>query len=214
MLSYLCLKGKMKQDIEYKKRELLIEAAKKEFLEKGYNKASLRNICAQAGVTTGALYFFFENKADLYSAIVDPPLNGLKQILYGHFEEDIKEMSRIDSLDDVEMDHSMISDAIVGYIYDNYDCFMLLLTSSENTTYENVVDEFVEMLDRSIPMMMKPLKGYKCDEYMSHWMAHISIDAFIHVIKHEKDVKKAKKRLRDILNYLVMGWVQLVMIKK
>ena len=40
-------------------RQHLLECAKREFLEKGYMKASLRNICKEAGVTTGALYFFF-----------------------------------------------------------------------------------------------------------------------------------------------------------
>ena len=45
-------------------------------------------------------------------------------------------------------------------------------------------------------------------------MAHISIDAFIHVIRHEKDVNKAKERLAKILNYLVLGWIQLAMEKK
>jgi len=38
-------------------RQHLLECAKREFLEKGYMKASLRNICKAAGVTTGALYF-------------------------------------------------------------------------------------------------------------------------------------------------------------
>ncbi len=204
----------MKRDSDQGTRELLIEAAKKEFLEKGYNKASLRTICANAGVTTGALYFFFENKADLFAAIVDPPLKGLKEILITHFSDDIKEVSGLGSLEDMDMDHSEISDRIVGYIYDNYDSFMLLLTASENTVYENVVDELVTMLDRSIPPMMAVVKGYTYDKQMSHWMSHISIDAFIHVIKHEKDADKAKKRLRGILNYLVLGWVQLVMEKK
>ena len=37
---------------------------------------------------------------------------------------------------------------------------------------------------------------------------------YLYLIEHEKDVKKAKKRLRSILNYLVMGWVQLAMVKK
>ena len=196
---------------EKQTRQKLIDSAKKEFLEKGYAKASLRSICADAGVTTGALYFFFENKEDLFSAIVDPPLNGLKNILFQHFKDDVEEMSGIDSLDDVDMDHSEISDRIVGYIYENYDSFMLLLNASENTVYENVVDEFVSMLDRSIPSMMANMKGYTWDEYMSHWMSHISIDAFIHVIRHEKDVETAKIRLRAILNYLVMGWLQLAM---
>nr|MCR4866696.1 TetR/AcrR family transcriptional regulator [Lachnospiraceae bacterium] len=83
----------MKQDVEYKKKEMLLNAAKKEFLEKGYNKASLRNICAQAGVTTGALYFFFENKAELFAAIVDRPVNGLKELITEHFKEDSEYMA-------------------------------------------------------------------------------------------------------------------------
>ena len=199
---------------EKQTRQKLIECAKKEFLEKGYTKASLRSICADAGVTTGALYFFFENKEDLFAAIVDPPLNGLKSILYKHFKEDEAEISEINSIDDIDMDHTEISDKIVGYIYDNYDSFMLLITKTENTVYENVVDEFVSMLEKSIPLTMVKLKGYRIDEYMSHWMSHISMDAFIHVIKHEKDVNKAKERLRAILNYLVMGWVQLALIKE
>ena len=40
----------------------LIKAAISEFAEHGYQKSSLRRICAKAGVTTGALYFFFEDK--------------------------------------------------------------------------------------------------------------------------------------------------------
>lgn len=39
-------------------KEKLLASAKAEFMEKGYAKASLRKICANAGVTTGALYFF------------------------------------------------------------------------------------------------------------------------------------------------------------
>ena len=55
-------------------RQKLIDSAKKEFFENGFAKASLRKICTNAGVTTGALYFFFKNKDDLFSAIVAPPL--------------------------------------------------------------------------------------------------------------------------------------------
>ena len=50
----------------------LIESGKAEFLEKGYAKANLRDICKVAGVTTGAFYFSFENKEALLSAILAP----------------------------------------------------------------------------------------------------------------------------------------------
>ncbi|MBP5310736.1 MAG: TetR/AcrR family transcriptional regulator [Lachnospiraceae bacterium] len=204
----------MKQDVEYKKRELLIEAAKKEFLEKGYNKASLRTICAQAGVTTGALYFFFENKAELFAAIVDRPVNGLKELLTEHFKEDSEYMAKLESVENMEMDHSDLSDMLIEYIYRYYDSFMLLLSSAENTAYENCVDEFVDMIQRSTPLMLSSLEGYTYDEYYSHWMSHITVDAMIHVIKHEPDKEIAKKRMRSIMNYLIQGWVELVMVKQ
>jgi len=204
----------MKQDAKYEKKELLIEAAKKEFLEKGYNNASLRNICTQAGVTTGALYFFFENKAELFAAIVDRPIKGLKEILMEHFKEDREYMAELGAMENIEMDHSEISDKLIEYIYRYYDSFMLLLRSAENTAYENCVDDFVDMTQRSIPFMMSAFDGYTYDEYYSHWMSHITVDAIIHVIEHEPDKEIAKKRMRSIMNYLIQGWVGLVMVKQ
>ena len=47
---------------EKETREKLLASARQEFLEKGYTQASLRSICKNAGVTTGALYFFFQDK--------------------------------------------------------------------------------------------------------------------------------------------------------
>ena len=204
----------MKQDVEYRKRELLIQAAKKEFLEKGYNKASLRNICAQAGVTTGALYFFFKNKEDLFAEIVDGPLRGLKELIARHFLEDSEIMSGIKSVNEIDPDHSMESDMFIEYIYRYRDSFILVLSAAENTVYENCVDEFVAMLEKLTPMMLSGMKGYTCDAYMSHWMSHLTIDAFINVIRHIEDVEEAKRRMRPILNYLVRGWIELVMVRE
>ncbi len=204
----------MKQDVEYKKRELLIKEAKKEFLEKGYNKASLRNICTKVGVTTGALYFFFRNKEELFAEIVDGPLKGLKKLLIEHFQEDTRVMSGVASLGEIKLDHSDESDMFIEYIYTYRDSFILLLGSAENTVYENCVDEFVEMLEKAVPMMMSVMKGYTMDAYMSHWMAHLTVDAFINIIKHIEDQDEAKRRMRPILNYLVKGWIELVMVEK
>lgn len=203
----------MKKNIEYEKRTLLIEAAKKEFREKGYNKASLRSICAKAGVTTGALYFFFENKAELFSAIVDEPVKGLKKMLIEHFKEDREYMEHLDSFENMEMDHSGLSDMLVEYLYKYYDSFILLLTASENTVYVNCIDEIVKLTETAMPVMLSGLKGYTYDEYMSHWMSHITVDAFVNVIKHETDVEQAKIKLRKIMNYLIEGWVQLVLVQ-
>ncbi len=201
-----------KNENDYEKRKKLIEAAKKEFLEKGYNKASLRKICSDAGVTTGALYFFFENKEDLFSSIVNPPLLELKKMVAEHFKEDRAFLSNINSMDLGNLDHSDLSDILVDHIYKNYDSFLLLLSGSKEDALENAIDEFVELMEQSTMAMVSDSKFYTYDPFMTHWMAHTTVDSVVHVIKHEKDVKKAKERIQSIMNYLVIGWVKLVMV--
>ena len=50
--------------------ERIHQAAKAEFLEKGYKDASLRNIVKSVGMTTGAFYGYYKSKAELFEALV------------------------------------------------------------------------------------------------------------------------------------------------
>ena len=45
--------------------EQIHQAAMEEFLEKGFQEASLRQIVKNAGVTTGAFYGYYSNKTVL-----------------------------------------------------------------------------------------------------------------------------------------------------
>lgn len=53
-----------------KTREKISHAAKAKFMSHGFDGANLRAIAAEAGLSTGALFANFENKADLFNAIV------------------------------------------------------------------------------------------------------------------------------------------------
>lgn len=58
---------------EQKKAETsarLIAAARKSFLERGYARTSMDELCAEAGVTRGALYHNFGGKEGLFGAVV------------------------------------------------------------------------------------------------------------------------------------------------
>ena len=52
--------------------ESIQQAAMQEFLDKGFQGASLRQIVKNAGVTTGAFYGYFSSKEALFTAIVEP----------------------------------------------------------------------------------------------------------------------------------------------
>ena len=61
-------------------RAELIRQGKKHFLLHGFEGSSLRQICNDAGVTTGAFYSNFEKKEDLFTAIVEPTVREFKQM--------------------------------------------------------------------------------------------------------------------------------------
>src|SRR5947208_16766460 len=50
-------------------RELLLDAAEREFCERGASRTSLAEVASAAGVTRGAVYWHFRDKSDLFSAM-------------------------------------------------------------------------------------------------------------------------------------------------
>lgn len=48
------------------RKDKLFEVALDEFIEKGYDKASLNNILKKAGISKGSFYYHFSNKQELY----------------------------------------------------------------------------------------------------------------------------------------------------
>jgi AcrR family transcriptional regulator len=52
-------------------RELLLEAAARVFARRGYQQASVEEVAAEAGFTTGAVYSNFSGKEELFLALAD-----------------------------------------------------------------------------------------------------------------------------------------------
>ncbi|MGC9053361.1 MAG: TetR/AcrR family transcriptional regulator, partial [Candidatus Hydrogenedens sp.] len=51
--------------------ERLLKSALKLFSEKGYEGTSIREIIEDAGVTRPVLYYYFQNKEDLFRKLVE-----------------------------------------------------------------------------------------------------------------------------------------------
>ncbi len=131
------------------------EAAMKEFSEKGYMKSSLRKICNDAGVTTGALYFFFKDKDELFCSLVKEPLDVLYKTMTDHYsmEQEMSDNEFAESLFGLSMDNLTASKAsskknskksnktaskeIIKHFLDNSDEDKMTLISIIHTMYQN-----------------------------------------------------------------------------
>lgn len=71
---------KTKEDAEVTRQNLL-SAALKVFSRQGYAAARLEDIAEEAGVTRGAIYWHFKNKADLYNILVGETLGGIQSVV-------------------------------------------------------------------------------------------------------------------------------------
>jgi AcrR family transcriptional regulator len=72
---------RMSQPLEERKaetREMILQAARKVFSEKGYHKAQVADIVKTAGISTGSIYAHFKDKRDLFEQIIRENLGCLR----------------------------------------------------------------------------------------------------------------------------------------
>ena len=53
-------------------KELILKISKEEFILKGYNNVSLRDIADKCHITATAIYRHFKNKEEIFDAIINP----------------------------------------------------------------------------------------------------------------------------------------------
>ena len=218
----------MENEKETKRR--LSECAMKEFSEKGYMKASLRNICKEAGVTTGALYFFFKDKEDLFGSLIGDTLSGLEQIIGEHFSEEISasmeltgtdmtpaDLARIEGFDD----DMAVAKQVVRFLFAKREVFDLLLTKSQGSKYEDYPDRMVERIEAHYTKLFAIMRNYSSldeltveDRFIIHWMSHDQIDIFIHIVTHCGSEQEALKQMVNMVTYMIGGWYAVVKNKQ
>ncbi len=151
-------------------RNALLESGKKEFLKHGFKGASLRNICKNAGLTTGAFYTHFRSKEDLFSAIADPLIRTFEPFFNSMMDRELEDLST-----GIENEVTSISFAVK-----HRDEFRLLFFCSAGTEYENFRSDLINnvfypgyqrVFDRYTgnsvdPSLVKIVLKMKFEEYM------------------------------------------------
>lgn len=156
----------------------ILESAKQEFLAEGFEKASLKRICARAQVTTGALYKRYDSKEALFCAVVEGTVADLKAVI------DEKSASDPSALADDALMRAWDMD--VGYmmwwfqyLYDRHDGFVLLLRCAEGTRYADFAHDWVEaMTDATYAYYAEAYRRGLTQVQASREELHILLTAF------------------------------------
>lgn len=57
------------------RREIVVEAAAKQFSKHGYDATTMRNIAALTGILPGSMYYYFSSKEELFAAVHEKAIN-------------------------------------------------------------------------------------------------------------------------------------------
>lgn len=192
----------------------ILNAAKAEFLEKGFRGASLRNIVKNANVTTGAFYGYFKSKEDLFDALVSEPADFI-----------MREFNRIQTEftyltpDEQEAGMGKISKNSlidwIDFIIDNADVFKLILKSSEGTRYENFIHDMVTREVQATHDFIKTLnqngKNIPCpDDNLAHILISGMFTAYFEIALHDMPKESAKKYVDDLSKFHIAGWAAIM----
>ena len=135
----------------------LTEAAREEFLDKGFESASIRDIAAKAETSPRAVYTRFKNKEELFAAVVQPVLDEF----YKQFMAD-----KEDYWDEESAKNRRPEDYYIRYLeyaYAHRNEFMLVLERSAGTRYESFVKDLAEADIMSVVCHLEMLHTHDID---------------------------------------------------
>ena len=191
-------------------------AIKQEFLEKGFENASIRSIGARAGMTSAGLYRHYKDKEAMFSAVVDPLIEEIDSWIERH----VKLKYRIsDDGKNESMFGESFADMIDEVVIPKKEEFRLLLNSSKGTKYEDYVHDFVYTNQKEISKALSFLKekGYPVkdigDEEL-HLLLSAYITACFEPIIHGYEDDKIKEYMRTIQEFFMPGWMNIMGLKK
>ena len=63
-------------------KELILKVSKEEFINKGFNNSSLRDIALKCHISATAIYIHFKNKDELFDAVIAPFISYFNEIAH------------------------------------------------------------------------------------------------------------------------------------
>lgn len=160
--------------------ETLIESAKKEFLEHGFQNANLRRISSESGVSTGSIYTRFGDKAGLFSAVVKPAADGLMEL----YLESIT--AARESGDPAEATSQ----------------------GNEGTEYEHYFDELAETEEKYYREFVKQFSRREnmVSDFFIHVICRTGWSYIYEVVSHDLSYDEAQIFMKSIREFCFAGW--------
>ncbi len=191
----------------------ILESGMKMFLDNGFERTNLRDLCAQAGITTGSFYRHFESKEDIFSFFVQPAVDEIRKD-FADAEPACREAVEAGDIRRLWM--IMDADRLLDYIYRNFEALKLLLKCSDGTKYSDFLNDLVCMeTDISLrSLKLAKERGLIIAELPSeqemHMICHAYVSSVFEAVLHDLSRDKMENYIHTIVKFFTAGAYQVL----
>lgn len=200
--------------INEKLAEELLEAGKREFLDKGFQGASMRSIAAAAGVTTGALYRYYTDKEALLDALVKDAADTLENA-YREQQRQFAEKPLKNQLDGLPEISDGSAAWMMKYIYDHFDAFKLIVCCCGGTKYEYYLDTLIDIESEAGRRLIDKMKEEKVpvrdmDDTLIHILSSMLFNGMFETVRHDMPFEEALTQMEALREFYSAGWFKIL----
>lgn len=189
--------------------EKILPAAKEEFLQNGFEQASLRSIAGKIGMSAAGLYRHFADKEALFSALVEPAVSACEAWYQAHKAKcyELLASNKLEVLWDGHSDAELIRDIV----YSDFSAFKLLICCSEGTRYASFIHDVVVLEQEETLAFMEqarkegiPVKEIRPEEI--HLLLSAYMTALFEVVVHDFPIEDAMHYIETLQKFFYPGW--------
>ena len=199
-------------------RQQILDAARQEFLDKGFRDASLRSIAAKANGTTGMIYTYFKNKNQIFQVLIQPLLDRFEQRL----DDDAHPLNRPlnQALHSSNMTPELwftrnfrfLMDLVVAHPRE----MRLLFLKADGSAFQDYEQTLIRRGTQRSVAAFRELKrnpafeGETLSEFFVQTLVQYVISATREIVKQEKSKDDIRIYEKEITAFLFSGWKALV----
>ena len=179
------------------------------FLANGFRETSMQMIASEVGISAPGLYKHFESKEEIFSALVDPLITAIKEIL--HMAENEKDTLFAEGKSEKVWDKEKTFKEMLDFIYANFSGMKLLLFCAEGTAYENIIDKVADyetqVMLRTLPRLRE--QGMDIPEIDAETISTMMRQQYrthAEFIRKDYPRERAEQYQKEVDTFFTAGW--------
>lgn len=187
----------------------IIEAARAEFLEHGYQKASLHKIAQRAGTTTGALYTRYKSKDDLFCSLVQPVFTAMaekSEPIRAQYEK-VREHPSAETLLEAIRQEAQV---YLLLLFEHYEDCILFFCKSSGSTLEKQIQQLMDLKSSQTVSFFRSIAKKSLDYDGIELIMSQQFYYYRQILQRGYTREKAVSCMKTMELFLEAGWKEIL----